>query len=76
MEAVDKSGKVKLTVELEINQALMDLARDKMDKMMDVVSQWRPNMGGMGGKGKMGMGEGGGHGGMGMMHHGAEMPKE
>jgi hypothetical protein len=70
MEAVDKSGKVKLTVELEINQALMDLARDKMDKMMDVVSQWRPNMGGMGGKGKMG--EGQGHQGMGMMHHGAE----
>lgn len=73
METVDKSGKVKLTVELEINQALMELARDKMDKMMEVVSQWRPNMGG---KGKMGMGEGGGHGGMGMMHHGAEMPKE
>ena len=69
MEAADKSGKVKLTVELEINQALMDLARDKMDKMMEMVSQWRPNMGGMGGKGKMGEGEG--HQGMGM-HHGAE----
>jgi hypothetical protein len=70
MEAADKSGKVKLTVELEINQALMDLARDKMDKMMEIVSQWKPNMGGMGGKGKMG--EGQGHQGMGMMHHGAE----
>jgi hypothetical protein len=69
MEAADKSGKVKLTVELEINPALMDLARDKMDKMMEMVSQWRPNMGGMGGKGKMG--EGQGHPGMGM-HHGQE----
>jgi hypothetical protein len=70
LETVDKSGRVKLTVELEINPALMDFAKEKMDSVMEMVSQWRPNMGGMGSKGKMGQGEG--HQGMGMMHHGAE----
>lgn len=68
METVDKSGKIKLTVELEINPATMELIKDNMENMMNMASQWRPNMGG--GKGKMGQGEG--HAGMGMMHHGAE----
>jgi len=60
MAAVDKSGKVKLTVELEINEAAMELIKTNMENMMDMASQmgWKP-----GGKGKMGEG----HGGMGMM---------
>ncbi len=68
MEATDKSGRVKLTMEVEINPALMDLIKEKMDTMMEMASKWAPQMG-QGGKGKMG--EGGGHG-MGMMHHGQE----
>ncbi len=64
MEATDKSGKVKLTVELEVNPALMDLLKENMEHMMDMAAQWRANMGP--GKGKMG----GGH--MGMMGHGQE----
>jgi hypothetical protein len=69
MEAEDKSGKVKLTVEMEINPALMELIKENMSHMMDMASQWRPGMG-QGGKGKMGEG---GHGmGMGMTHHGQE----
>ncbi len=69
MEAADKSGKVKLTVEMEINPALMDLIKENMSHMMDMAAQWRQSMG-QGGKGKMGEG---GHGmGMGMMHHGQE----
>lgn len=67
MEVTDKSGKLKLTVELEVNPALMDLVKENMENMMNMASQWRPNMG-QGGKGKMGEG---GHG-MGMMHHGQE----
>lgn len=65
LENADKSGKLKLTVELEVNPALMDLAKENMAHMMDMASQWSKNMG-QGGKGKMG------EGGMGMMHHGQE----
>ncbi len=65
--ATDKSGRVKLTMEVEINPALMDLIKEKMDSMMEMASKWAPQMGG---KGKMG--EGGGPHGMGMMHHGQE----
>ncbi len=65
MEATDKSGRVKLTVELEVNPALMDLVKENMANMMEMASQWRANMGQ--GKGKMGEGHG-----MGMMHHGQE----
>ena len=65
MEAEEKRGKVKLTVEMEINPALMELIKENMSQMMDMASQWRPSMG-QGGKGKMGEG---GHGmGMGMPH--------
>jgi hypothetical protein len=66
VETIDKSGRVKLTVELEVNPALMDLVKENMANMMEMASQWRANMGQ--GKGKMG----GGHMGMGMMHHGQE----
>ncbi len=69
METADKSGRVKLTVELAVNPALMDLVKENMDNMVQMASQWRPNMG-QGGKGKMG--EGNPHGMGGMMHHGQE----
>jgi hypothetical protein len=65
LENADKSGKMKLTVELEVNPALMDLAKENMANMMDMVSQWSKNMG-QGGKGKMGEGH------PGMMGHGQE----
>jgi hypothetical protein len=64
LETTDKSGKVKLTVELEVNPALMELLKENMAHMMEMASQWRPGMGP--GKGKW---DEGGHG-MGMMHHG------
>ncbi len=58
LESTGKSGKVKLTMELEINEAAMELIKANMAHMMDMASQmgWRP-----GGKGKMGEGH------MGMM---------
>ena len=66
MEA-EKSGKVKLTIEFEINQAAMDLIKTNMETMSNVIpgliQNWRE---GMASRGK-------GHGmGMGMMHHGQE----
>jgi hypothetical protein len=65
METTDKSGKVKLTVELEINQAAMELIRANTEMMSQVMPQlvqnWREGMKGKGGHG-MGM----------MMHHGQE----
>jgi hypothetical protein len=65
MEATDKSGKVKFTFEMELNQPIMELVKQDIDMMMDLASQgaeiWRKNMGerrkGMGGI---------------MMHHGQE----
>jgi hypothetical protein len=65
LENVDKSGKMKLTVELEVNPALMDLAKENMANMVQMAQQWGKNMG-QGGKGKMGEGH------MGMMGHGQE----
>jgi hypothetical protein len=71
METTQKSGKIKLTVELEINEPTMELIKDNMANMVNMASQWRPNMG-QGCKGKMGMGEGEGHHGMETMHHGQQ----
>jgi hypothetical protein len=49
MEATEKSGKVKLTFEMELNKPAMDLVRQDIDMMMDLASQganiWRKNMG-------------------------------
>jgi hypothetical protein len=49
MEAIEKSGKVKLTFEMELNKSVMDLVRQDIDMMMDLASQgvdiWRKNMG-------------------------------
>ena len=65
METTDKSGKVKFTFEMELNQPVMELIRQDIDMMMDLASQgadiWRKNMG----ERRKGMG------GM-MMHHGQE----
>ena len=65
MEA-EKSGKVKFTFEVEINQAAMDLIKTNMETMSQVmpglIQNWRE---GMASKGRHGMG-------MGMMHHGQE----
>jgi hypothetical protein len=67
METTEKSGKLKLTVELEVNPALMELAKENMANMMEMAKQWRPSMG-SGGK----MGEGNPHGMGNMMHHGQQ----
>jgi NAD-dependent DNA ligase len=39
MESENGSGKVKLTVELEINQAAMDLIKENTGTMVNAVSQ-------------------------------------
>ena len=68
METTDKSGKAKLSVELEINQPLMELIRGNMEMMGQVMPQlvqnWREAMKGKGGQGSHGMGM--------IMHHGQE----
>lgn len=65
METPSKSGKVTLTVDLEINQAAMELIKENMEHMVNMASQmgWRPGQR----KGKMS--EGGGHDMDTMMHH-------
>ena len=64
MEA-EKSGKVKLTIELEINQPAMELIKTDMEMVSNVIpgliQNWREAMASRG----KGMG-------MGMMHHGQE----
>jgi hypothetical protein len=62
----DKSGRIKLTFELEINQPAMDLMKQNVEMMTEMAAQgmdvWRERM-------KL---RGKGHG-MGiMMHHGQE----
>jgi len=63
----EKSGKVKLTFELEINQPAMDLIKTNMETMSEVIpglmQNWRESMA----KNRKE-----GHGSMGMMHHGQE----
>ena len=42
MTEMAKSGKLKLTVEVEVNQELMDLAKDAIEKMpMRMQEMWR-----------------------------------
>jgi hypothetical protein len=64
MEA-EKSGKVKITFEVEINQPAMELIKQNMEMMQNMAPQWmqmwRENRGSWG-KGGHGM----------MMHHGQE----
>ncbi len=63
----EKSGKVKLTIELEINQPAMDLIKMDVEMMSktipELVGNWRDAMASR----RKGYGMG-----MGMMHHGQE----
>ncbi|MGD0450882.1 MAG: hypothetical protein ABSA79_07510 [Candidatus Bathyarchaeia archaeon] len=63
MEA-EKSGKVKITFEVEINQAAMDLIKSNIEMlsqtMPGLIQNWREVMASRRGHG------------MGMMHHGQE----
>jgi hypothetical protein len=41
-EMAEKKGKLKITVEVEVNQELLDLAKDAMSKMpMRMQEMWR-----------------------------------
>jgi hypothetical protein len=41
-EVADKKGKLKLTVEVEVNEGLMDLAKETISKMpMRMQEMWR-----------------------------------
>jgi len=41
-EMATKNGKLKLTVEIEVNEQLMDLAKDAMEKMpMRMQEMWK-----------------------------------
>ena len=41
-EKMEKSGKLKLTVEVEVNEQLMDLAKDAIEKMpMRMQEMWK-----------------------------------
>ncbi len=55
---VDKSGKVKMTFEVEINESAMDLIKSNMEIMSDVLGQaaqnWRDEMARRRKEGKMG----------------------
>lgn len=45
-EMSEKKGKLKITVEVEVNQELMDLAKDAMSKMpMRMQEMWRGHSG-------------------------------
>jgi hypothetical protein len=65
MEA-EKSGKVKITFEVEINQPAMELIKQNVEMMQNMapkwMQMWRENMGSRGTGGHV----------MGMMHHGQE----
>jgi hypothetical protein len=66
MIATDKSGKVKFTFEMELNQPVMELIRQDIDMMMDLAAQGADIM-------RKNVGERRKQGGMGiMMHHGQE----
>jgi hypothetical protein len=41
-EKPEKKGKLKLTIEVEVNEEMMDLAKDAIEKMpMRVQEMWR-----------------------------------
>ncbi len=73
--AEDKSGKIKFTFEVDINSPMMQLIKEDVEIMTDLMAQGiaaarkqmqqQRNMP----KGPMAWGHGG-HGGMGYMHHG------
>ncbi len=63
MEAENNHGKVKITIELDINQPAMELVKQNIEMMSETMPKLMQNWS-QGMKGK-------GHG-MGMMHHGQE----
>jgi len=65
METTDKSGKVKFTFEMELNQPIMELVRQDIDMMMDLAAQGADIM-------RKNMGERRKGHGIGMMIHGHE----
>jgi guanylate kinase len=65
METTDKSGKVKVTFEIELNQPIMELVRQDIDMMMDIAAQGADII-------RKNMGERRKGHGMGMMIHGHE----
>jgi len=71
----DKSGKIKFTFEMDINPPMMQLIKEDVDIMTDLMAQGlaeaRKQMQEQRNKpkGPMAWGQGG-HGGMGTMHHG------
>ena len=47
MTEMMKNGKLKITIEVEVNEELMDLAKDAMSKMpMRMQEMWRGGHGG------------------------------
>jgi hypothetical protein len=71
LETVEKNGKVKVTFEMEINEPAMDLIKQNVGMMSELVGQaaqnWKEEM-----DRRRKEGKGGGHG-MGMMlRHGQE----
>lgn len=68
---MEKNGKVKMTFELEINQPAMELIKQNVGMMSELVGQaaenWREEMAR---RRKEGGGKMGGHGMGMMMHHG------
>jgi len=73
--AEDKSGRVKFTIEMDINPAMMQLIKENIDTMTDLMAQGGDAMRKqMQSRGKQ-QGEQmqGGHHGMGYMHHGMSM---
>jgi DNA-binding protein YbaB len=71
--AEDKNGKIKFTFEMDINPPMMQLIREDIDIMTDLMAQGaaaaRKQMQQRNQKGPMAWGQGG-HGGTGYMHHG------
>jgi hypothetical protein len=65
METTDKSGKVKFTFEMELNQPIMELVRQDIDMMMNLAAQGVDIM-------RKNMSERRKDHGMGMMMHGQE----
>lgn len=78
--AEDKSGRVKFTFEMDINPPVMQLIKDDIDMMTDLMvqgmdaarKQMQQSRGKQQGQGQMGYG----HGGMGYMHHGMGMEQK
>jgi hypothetical protein len=65
MDTTEKSGKVKFTFEMELNQPILELVRQDIDMMMDLAAQGADIM-------RKNIGERRKGHGLGMMMHGQE----